>query len=121
MKGGLWVISEAEAMPDESELPKEDRRHSRYDIPVELLIEKLSRSGDVVQSENTVTENISLGGASLFTSMTLERGTFVRVSSPQYQTSIKAIVRGKRVGPDGIPRLHIEFIDQFFPLSGIIA
>lgn len=120
-ESGLWEIREADSVPDESDLPKEDRRHSRYDIPVELQIDKIARGGDVVQSENTVTENISLGGASLFTSLTLEKGSFVRVSSPQYQTSIKAIVRGTRVGPDGIPRLHIEFIDQFFPLSGIIS
>jgi hypothetical protein len=28
-------------------------------------------------------------------------------------------VRGKRVGADGIVRLHIEFIDHLFPLEGI--
>ena len=67
----------------------------------------------------TVTENISLSGAAVFTSLEAEIGSFVRVKSDQYDVSIIAIVRGKRLGTDGISRLHVEFIDRFFPLDGI--
>lgn len=67
----------------------------------------------------TVTENISLGGASIFTSLNVEVGDFLRITSEQYKTTIISIVRGKRVGPDGIPRLHVEFVDRFFPLEGV--
>jgi hypothetical protein len=28
-------------------------------------------------------------------------------------------VRGRRIAPDGISRLHIEFVDRFFPLERI--
>lgn len=116
---GFWQVIEAPAMPDERDLPKELRRHSRYQIPVSLLLEILDEEGNVLTAEMTVTENLSLGGASVFTSLSAETGSFLRVSSEQYNTTIISVVRGKRLGPDGIPRLHIEFIDHFFPLEGI--
>lgn len=116
---GLWNITIAEADPDESNVPKEDRRHSRYAIPVNLTVEVTDKDGNVQTAEPTVSENISLGGAAVFTSLPVEVGTYLKVTSPQYETSIKAIVRGRRIGPDGIPRLHIEFLDNFFPLQGI--
>lgn len=116
---GLWSITYADENPDESNIPKEDRRHSRYGIPVNMMIEVIDKDGNVIKSEPTVSENISLSGASVFTTLQVEVGSFLKVTSPQYESAIKAIVRGKRIGPDGIPRLHIEFIDHFFPLEGI--
>ncbi len=116
---GLWHIMDAPSIPDEKHIPKEDRRHSRFPIPVSLVIETLDDMRNVTGSEVTVTENISLGGAAIFTSLSPEIGSFVRINSDQHNVSIIAIVRGKRVGMDGIPRLHVEFIDRFFPLEGI--
>lgn len=116
---GLWKVVEAPERPDESDLPPELRRHSRYQIPVNVLLEILDEEGNVVEAEMTVTENISLSGASVFTSLLADVGSFIRVSSEQFNTTIISVVRGKRLGPDSIPRLHIEFIDHFFPLQGI--
>lgn len=116
---GLWQIMDAPAMPDERHVSKEDRRHSRFPIPVNLIIETLDDTRTVMGTEITVTENISLGGAAIFTSLKPEIGSFIRVRSEQHNISIIAIVRGKRMGLDGIPRLHVEFIDRFFPLEGI--
>lgn len=115
----LWTITEAEANPDESDLPKEYRRHSRFQIPLSISVETLDEEGLPTASEVTATENISLGGASLFSTLETDVGSFVRVKSDQYNVSIISIVRGRRTGKDGIPRLHVEFIDRFFPLDGI--
>lgn len=117
--GNLWHVVDAQLNPDERHLPKELRRHSRYSIPANLIVEKVDGDGNVLRSEPTVTENLSLGGASIFTSLDVETGSFVRVKSDQYNVSIIAVVRGRRVAADGIPRLHIEFVDRFFPLEGI--
>ena len=117
--GGLWQLRELEDMPDETDLPPHLRRHTRFAIPESLVIEMLDENGDVAASEVSVTENLSLGGAALFTSFNVEAGAFVRVRSERHDLSIISIVRGKRVGQDGIVRLHIEFIDNFFPLEGI--
>ncbi len=117
--GGLWEISEAAANPDESDLPVHLRRHSRFSIPESLLLELLDENGDVAASEVSVTENLSLGGAAVFTSFNVEIGSFIRVRSDRQGVTIISIVRGKRVGGDGIVRLHLEFIDHLFPLEGI--
>lgn len=117
--GGLWQLVEASAIPDESDLPAYLRRHTRFAIPETLVIELLDENGDVAASEMSVTENVSLGGAAVFTSFNVEVGSFLRVRSERLDASIISVVRGKRVGADGIVRLHLEFIDHLFPLEGI--
>jgi hypothetical protein len=117
--GGLWQIGVADPRPDESDLPSYSRRHTRFPIPETLLIEMLDENGDIVASEVSVTENISLGGAAVFTSFAVNVGTFLRVKSERHDITIISIVRGKRIGPDGVVRLHLEFIDHLFPLEGI--
>jgi hypothetical protein len=117
--GGLWQLVEADPNPDESSLPGYLRRHTRFAIPESLLLELLDENGDVASSEVSVTENISLGGAAVFTSFNIAPGAFLRVKSERHNLSIIAIVRGKHIGEDGIIRLHLEFIDHMFPLEGI--
>ena len=116
---GLWRIVEAPDQPDERHLSKEERRQTRFFIPEPVTLEVLTPEGAVSQSENTVTENISIGGAAVFTSLMVDAGDFVRISSDRYSVKIISVVRGRRIGPDGIARLHLEFIDHFFPLEGI--
>ena len=113
-----WHLTAAPEIPDESMIPEQDRRHSRYPIPINIVVEKIEDKKDI-KGESSVTENISLGGACVFSTLDLDIGSFLKVRSEQYGVSIKSIVRGKRLGPDGIPRLHVEFIDRFFPLDGI--
>ncbi len=95
------------------------RRHSRLAIPTDIVLEKIDAEGNVTASERTVTENLSLSGAAIFSTLPTEIGDFVRVRSFQYNVSIISVVRDKRLGKDSIPRLHVEFIDRFFPLEGI--
>ena len=74
----------------------------------------------VLASETTITENISLRGAAVFTQSDVEAGSFLRVTSNRHNITLISIVRGRRVGPDGMTRLHLEFIDALFPLEGIV-
>lgn len=117
---GLWEVKDADVGADETHLPQHQRRHSRFSIPLTLQIERIDGEGSITASDYAVTENLSLGGAALITTMDLEIGSFVRVISEQYDAAIISVVRGKRPGANGIPRVHIEFIDQFFPLEGIV-
>lgn len=116
---GMWQIIPAPTKPDESGLQKEERRHSRYSLPVAITLETLDEKKNATASEMAVTENLSLSGASVFSSLPAEVGSFMRLKCDQYDVSIISIVRGKRVGVDSIPRLHLEFIDRLFPLEGI--
>jgi hypothetical protein len=117
--GQLWHVVDAPTVPDETLLPKELRRHTRFPLPTDIILETLDEDGNTLQSEATVTENISLSGAAVFSMLKAEKGSIIRVKSAQYNVSIISIVRGTRTGADQIPRLHLEFVDKFFPLEGI--
>jgi hypothetical protein len=116
---GFFRLVDADLMASEDHLPPDQRKQTRFFIPEPLRLEKVDEEGNVLASENTVSENVSLGGASVFSTMELEKGDFLRVTSDRFNVTILAIARGARTGQDNIPRLHIEFIDRFFPLEGI--
>lgn len=116
---GLWHVTAANVTADDSDLPSELRKQSRFHIPEALTLELMDADGGASVSESTVTENISVGGAAVFTQFDVEPGTFFRVTSDRHNVTIISVVRGKRRGPDGITRLHLEFIDRLFPLEGV--
>ena len=113
---GLWTVhEESDEVLSEVDVT-EKRKETRHNIPIEVTIEVFAENGEFSESENTVTENISPIGASVFTTLTLEVGRFVRISSPQSGAAIVAVVRTRRVGPDGIARLHLQFVGGEWPL-----
>lgn len=116
---GFWHIGPADLMADDSDLPKDLRKQTRFHIPEAVRLEKVDAAGNILESESTVTENISVGGAAVFTTLTAAAGSFLRVTSERFNVTILSVVRGSRTGNDGITRLHIEFIDRLFPLEGI--
>jgi hypothetical protein len=117
---GLWHVGRADLRADDSHLPVTDRKHTRYFIPEPVVIQQHDPAGNLVMTEHSVTENISLGGASVFTTKEVPSGTFVRFISERYDVNILSVVRGARMGLDGMTRLHLEFIDRLFPLEGIV-
>ena len=92
------------------------RQHTRHSIPVDMLIETFNDKGEVELSEHSVTENISPKGAAIYTTLPLPVGRFVRLTSEQFKLSVYAAVRGQSVGPTGVPRVHVEFVDREWPL-----
>jgi hypothetical protein len=105
------IVSLEELKP----IPTADQRTgTRHNIAVDMLLEVLNDVGDVNHSESTVTENISQRGATVFTSLDIPVGRFVRLSGSQ--TTVHAAVRARSIGVDGIPRIHVEFIGKEWPL-----
>ena len=119
LRSGLWSVKEESDEVISEVLVTDKRQESRHTIPIEVLIEVFGANGELSQGERTVTENISRQGAAVFTTLDVTPGHFVRVTSEQYATSRLATVRGRRAGPDGIPRLHLEFVGGEWPLGGI--
>ena len=98
-------------------IPTSDQRiHTRHNIPVDMALEVLDEKGEPGQTETTVTENISRKGATLFTTLEVPIGRFLRLTSQQYNLTVHAAVRARSVGANGILRLHVEFIDAEWPL-----
>lgn len=110
-----------------TERKKEERNSSSHSraaetrlfLPVDVLIETFDEDGKPPMSEQTVTENISRRGAAVWTTLPLERGRFLRLTSLSQNLSVTAVIRARRVGLDGITRLHLEFIDREWPLDGL--
>jgi hypothetical protein len=94
----------------------DDRHLTRHNIAVDMRVELVDQKGAVVQTEQTVTENISAQGATLFTTLEIPVGRFVRLTSEQYRTTVHAAVRSRSTGADGVARIHVEFIDKLWPL-----
>jgi len=93
------------------------RKESRVSIPVEVTLEMLNEDDAVSARELTVTENLSRGGAAVWTSLPAQEGQRVRLSSEPHGVSLTAVVRLRRAGRDGITRLHLQFLYGRWPLE----
>lgn len=121
-ESGLWSFREKPehaGTETESTRGRRTEAETRHAIPLEVTIEVLDEEGNVKAIERTVTENLSRRGAAVFTTLNVARGQFVRLTSPQYQISVTAAVRAHRKAPDGMMRLHLEFVDRQWPLEGV--
>jgi hypothetical protein len=112
----LESLSSLQDWPETELASSDKRRLTRHNIPVDMLIETLDDQGGVESSEYTVTENISLRGAAIYTTLDLPIGRFIRLSSEQYKVIVYAAVRARSMGPSGVPRVHVEFVDREWPL-----
>jgi hypothetical protein len=108
---------QGETNPDDLLTPFADQRaYTRHSIPVDMRVEVIDVNGQLTNSEQTVTEEISTRGATLFTTLQIPKGRFIRVISEQYGITALAAIRSRSTGADGVPRIHVEFIDREWPL-----
>ena len=94
----------------------DQRVHTRHNIAVDMRVELVNADGEVTDSEQTVTEDISTRGATIFTTLDIPQGRFIRLISEQYRITAHAAIRSRSTGADGVPRIHVEFIDREWPL-----
>jgi len=113
---GMWNVREEAGQVLSEVSTRDKRKETRHTIPIEVLIEVFDDKSESAPSEKTVTENISLQGAAVFTTLDVAPGRFVKISSEQQGVRALAVVRSRRVGPDGIARLHLEFVGSEWPL-----
>ena len=116
--GSEGLLKVREPATDEQGRPQRSQ-DTRLPMPINVVLEVLDNCGQVRGTEWAVTENISRRGAAVWSSLGVERGGFVRMTSTEQGISVMAAVRARRVGVDGIPRLHVEFVDRQWPLEGI--
>ena len=116
---GAANVSQNEQVHDRVARLKDQRRGTRFNIPIDVIVETLDGKGHTLNSEQAVVENISRRGAAIYTTLRAERGSMVRLISSQYSLTIDAVVRAYRTGTDNIPRLHLEFVGRQWPLEGV--
>jgi len=116
-ENNLWQLREVEK--EDKNATASRSKETRLQMAIPVSVEVFDEEGRVSASEQTVTENISRRGASVWTTLKVDRGRFVRLTSVETGLSVLSAVRAARTGPDGIPRLHLEFIDRQWPLEGL--
>jgi hypothetical protein len=89
--------------------PPERRKHERLQLFVNLRVKRARDSG--VMEEQTVTENVSRGGARVFTTLPVVRGESLTVTDLDDRVASEAVVRNVYVGPDRVTRLNLQFPD----------
>lgn len=94
----------------------EKRAHTRHNIAVDIRVTILDPEGGILATEHTVTEDISKYGATIFTTLEISVGRFIRITSEQYGLTVHAAIRSRSTGADGVARMHVEFIDKQWPL-----
>jgi len=87
----------------------ERRQHERLRLPVSLRLRRLGTAG--VLEEQTVTEDVSKGGARVFTSLPVSGGETVTVADLADKVAVEALVRHVYTGPDHRTRLNLQFPD----------
>ena len=96
---------------------EDKRREGRIQAALMVQLDVIGNDGEVLKSEVTVTENISRHGAACYTTLYPTPGTILRITSQQTSFSTTAIVRKIRKGKDNIPRVHLEFVGDGWPLD----
>jgi hypothetical protein len=87
----------------------ERRRHERLQLFVNLRLRRAGVSG--VMEEQTVTENLSHGGARVFTTLPITAGETLTVTDLEDTVASEAVVRNVYVGADRVTRLNLHFPD----------
>ena len=108
-QNSMWRVGECP-------LPNQ-RRETRLIIPLEVVVETLDENGKPSMQEYTVTETISSLGTCIPTNLNLGVGRILRISSQSDHVSTFAAIRSRKVAPDGIARLGLEFIGERWPLQ----
>ena len=110
---GTWRIVEA----------KKDfivRRFPRFQVGLEILLSAMDSKNTLITDEAAKTENISMSGAAVFSTLDIYTGDSVTFNSVQHNFSALSIVRNRKESEFEPPRLHLEFINAKFPIGEIV-
>lgn len=114
--GGRYLLPS-----DPPPAPRDRRHYTRLDVFVNLKVRRVDESGRTLQEEQTVTENLSKGGARVMTTLPVSKGEVVAVEAMGATFRTRAEIRNLYIGKDGIPRLNLRFLDGPAPDALISA
>jgi hypothetical protein len=109
---GLWKVAVAKTHYKE-------RQHMRYWKSIDLYLALLDSKRDTIGGEWTTTENVSKSGAAVFCTLDVNVGDRVKFISEEYDFSGLAVVCDRQMGSDEKPRLHLQFVENTFPVESL--
>ena len=107
---GLWRITEAKAQ-------FKVRRHVRYWTNVDPYLALVDGKRESLRGERTATENISKSGAAVISNLDVNIGDRIKFICEKYDFSGLAVVCNRQTGKDGRERLHLQFVENNFPVE----
>jgi hypothetical protein len=111
-KSGLWKIEELDTS-------FKQRVSARYWNTIEGTIVILDDTLRSKAQENVVTENISESGAAVFSELRVAVGDRIKFQTNSPSFSSLSVVRDRRIGADDRMRIHLEFVENQFPILEI--
>jgi len=112
---GMWSITEAQ-----TDFKSRSGPRFRTEINVTISTIKKDRSSRS-QKEETVTNDISSSGASVFCSLDVQVGDRVKFASKEHNFYAIATVRNRRERKGKASTLHLEFLEHAYPVEKIPA
>ena len=109
-ENGLWKITESRAA-------FKVRRHLRFWTSVDLYLALVDAHRDSLRGEKTTTENISKSGAAVFSTLDVGVGDRVKFICEKFDFSGLAVVCNHQMANDGRQRLHLQFVENSFPVE----
>jgi hypothetical protein len=117
--GGRYLLS-----TDPKPAPRERRKLKRLAAFVNLRLRRIDPAGRTIHEEQTVTENVSRGGARVMTSLPAAKGERVVVEDLGRSFQADAEITNVFIGKDGVSRLNLHFVsggvpDQLVAAAGL--
>ena len=109
---GTWKIVEAQTS-------FVVRRHPRFCISLEVSLSALDEDENIIFDASATTDNISLSGAAVFSTLKVDVGDSVKFNCRKHDFSALSIVRNRKTSEYELPKLHLEFIDAEFPIEQV--
>jgi hypothetical protein len=111
---GLWQITEAAQEYTE-------RGGARYWLSLDVTLSTIKRKNRTTEKEETVTQNLSEKGASVYSSLLTRAGDKLKFACEPLDFHAIAIVRNCKVNKEKGMTLHLEFVDARIPVEKILA
>jgi hypothetical protein len=113
-KEGLWKVTEAHR-------EFKTRKDQRYWMSVGVTISLIRKARRSAVKEKTLTRNVSASGISIASKLDAKVGDKIKIASPELDFYAVAIVRNinTRRGESSI--LHVELLENEFPIDKLIA
>jgi hypothetical protein len=113
-RNGLWKVQELESS-------FKQRSSVRYWNSIEASLFQLDEDQRSIASEKSVTENVSLTGASVFSELRVAVGDRIKFQTSSPPFSSLSVVRHRRIGVDDRTRIHLEFVENAYPILDLEA
>lgn len=111
---GLWQIKEVA-----SEFKK--RKRPRITVQIPVLITVVSDSERTLTQQNAFTANVSIGGASVMTTLQGKIGEKVKFACDLLNFYSMAVIRGIEENESRPNLLHLQFLDAEFPVDKMLT